>query len=112
MTGAPVIPVGLWGTDKVWPRNARLPRFGRDRPLVQVKVGPPVALRRQDPEEDTRAIMKAIVDLLPPEAREHRTPTEDELARTYPPGYRGDASKEAERRPGVDTGIPSTGAKP
>jgi putative phosphoserine phosphatase / 1-acylglycerol-3-phosphate O-acyltransferase len=112
MTGAPVIPVGLWGTDKVWPRNARLPRFGRDRPLVQVKVGPSVALRRQDPEEDTRAIMKAIVDLLPSEAREHRTPTAEELARTYPPGYRGDASKEAERRPGVDTVVPSTGANP
>ena len=23
MTGAPVIPIGLWGTEKVWPRNAR-----------------------------------------------------------------------------------------
>ena len=25
MTGAPVIPVGLWGTEKVWPRSERLP---------------------------------------------------------------------------------------
>ena len=25
MTKAPVIPVGLWGTEKVWPRSARLP---------------------------------------------------------------------------------------
>ncbi len=66
-------------------------------------MGPPVALGRQDPDEDTAAIMAAIVDLLPPEAREHRTPTEAELARTYPAGYRGDASKETERRPGVDT---------
>ena len=33
MTGAPVIPVGLWGTEKVWPRNARLPaaRASTDR---------------------------------------------------------------------------------
>jgi putative phosphoserine phosphatase/1-acylglycerol-3-phosphate O-acyltransferase len=103
MTGAPVIPVGLWGTEVVWPRNSRLPRIGVDRPLIQVKVGPPVALDRLDPDEDTRAIMAAIVDLLPPEAREHHTPTAEELARTYPPGYRGDAAKEAERRPGIDT---------
>ena len=25
MTGAPVVPVGLWGTEQVWPRSARLP---------------------------------------------------------------------------------------
>ena len=25
MTGAPVIPVGMWGTEKVWPRSSRLP---------------------------------------------------------------------------------------
>jgi putative phosphoserine phosphatase/1-acylglycerol-3-phosphate O-acyltransferase len=111
MSGAPVVPVGIWGTEVVWPRNARVPRFGLDRPLVQVKVGPPVELRRQDPEEDTRAIMAAIVELLPPEAREHRTPTPEELARTYPPGYRGDAALEGERRPGVDTVPSKAGAK-
>jgi putative phosphoserine phosphatase/1-acylglycerol-3-phosphate O-acyltransferase len=111
MTGAPVIPVGLWGTEVVWPRNARLPRLSLERPLIQVKVGPPVELHRQDPDEDTRAIMAAIVALLPPEARRHHTPTEEELARTYPPGYRGDAAKEAERRPGVDTVPSKAGAK-
>jgi putative phosphoserine phosphatase/1-acylglycerol-3-phosphate O-acyltransferase len=103
ITGAPVIPVGLWGTEVIWPRNSRLPRIGPERPLVQVNVGPPVALDRQDPDEDTRAIMAAIVDLLPPEARERRKPTAEELALTYPPGYKGDAAKEAVRRPGVDT---------
>ena len=25
MTGRPVIPIGLWGTEKVWPRSSRLP---------------------------------------------------------------------------------------
>ncbi len=102
-SGAPVIPVGLWGTEAVWPRSSRLPHLGIERPLVQVKVGPPVELGRQDPDEDTRTIMASIVDLLPPEAREQRTPTAEELARTYPPGYQGDQTKEAERRPGVDT---------
>jgi hypothetical protein len=47
--------------------------------------------------------MAAIVDLLPPEARQRRIPTEEELARTYPPGYRGDTTKEAARRPGTNT---------
>src|SRR5918994_148385 len=27
MTRAPVIPMGLWGTEQVWPRSARLPRI-------------------------------------------------------------------------------------
>ena len=68
-----------------------------------VTVGPPVPLTYGDPDADTERIMAAIVDLLPPEARQRRIPTEAELARTYPPGYRGDTTKEAARRPGTDT---------
>ncbi|MEQ8841514.1 MAG: HAD-IB family hydrolase [Acidimicrobiales bacterium] len=105
MTGAPVIPIGLWGTEKVWPRSARMPKMPVGaRPLITVTVGPPVDIGREDPDADTRAIMAAIVDLLPPEARERREPTEEELALTYPPGYSGDPDAEAERRPGTDTG--------
>jgi putative phosphoserine phosphatase/1-acylglycerol-3-phosphate O-acyltransferase len=103
MTRAPVIPVGLWGTERVWPRRARLPSFDVRRPLITVRAGPPVALAYDDPDADTRRIMSAIVDLLPPEARQPRIPTEKELALTYPPGYRGDAAREAARRPGTDT---------
>jgi putative phosphoserine phosphatase/1-acylglycerol-3-phosphate O-acyltransferase len=103
MTGAPVIPMGLWGTERVWPRNARLPRIDPlHRPLVTVRVGTPVELAHDDPDTDTKRIMAAISDLLPREAHERRTPTEDELRRTYPPGYRGDPDREAERRPGRD----------
>ena len=47
--------------------------------------------------------MAAIVDLLPPEAREEKTPTPAELALTYPPGYSGDPTAESDRRPGSDT---------
>ncbi len=36
------------------------------------------------------SIMAAIMELLPPEAREHHEPTDEELARTFPPGYAGD----------------------
>ncbi len=106
MTGAPVIPIGLWGTEKVWPRSARMPKLPvGSRPLVTVTVGPPVEIGRDDPDADTAAIMSAIVDLLPPEAREQRVPTEEELALTFPPGYKGDPNAEADRRPGTDTSV-------
>ncbi|MDH3706254.1 MAG: HAD-IB family hydrolase, partial [Acidimicrobiia bacterium] len=104
LTRAPVIPVGLWGTEKVWPRSARLPTVALgDRPTVSVTVGPPVELGYDDPDVDTKAIMAAIVALLPPEARERHTPTRAELEATFPPGYDGDPEAEAERRPGTDT---------
>ena len=103
MTRAPVIPIGLWGTEQVWPRSARLPRIDPlRRPRVTARIGPPVELTYDDPDTDTKRIMAALMDLLPPEARERRTPTEEELRRTYPPGYRGDPARETERRPGRD----------
>ena len=104
MTGAPVIPVGLWGTEKVWPRRARIPNFSvRNRPEVTATIGPPVSLELSDPDRDTTAIMAAIVDLLPAEAREEKSPTEEELLATFPPGYDGDPMAEGDRRPGTDT---------
>jgi putative phosphoserine phosphatase / 1-acylglycerol-3-phosphate O-acyltransferase len=104
MTRAPVIPMGLWGTELVWPRNARLPHLDLlRRPRVTVRIGAPVELTYDDPDTDTKRVMAALMDLLPPEARERRTPTEEELRRTYPAGYRGDPAREAERRPGRDT---------
>lgn len=88
MTGVPVIPMGVWGTERVWPRSERLPRFWNvlDPPRIEVRVGPPVELDGGTPEADTRRVMDAIARLLPPEARERRTPGPEELALTYPPG--------------------------
>ena len=104
MTHAPVIPVGLWGTEKVWPRSARLPRMSlSDRPVVSVTVGRPVDLGYTDTEADTEAIMSAISVLLPDESRVHHNPTHEELLLTFPPGYTGDPSAEADRRPGTDS---------
>ena len=104
MTKAPVVPVGLWGTEKVWPRSSRLPRIWNvtDPPLVRARVGLPVELKYRSPDADTKRIMKAIVDLLPPEARQPYDPTEEELRLTYPPGYKGDPAAEDTRRPGTD----------
>jgi putative phosphoserine phosphatase/1-acylglycerol-3-phosphate O-acyltransferase len=90
MTGAPVIPLGLWGTERVWPRSARLPDVKAilHPPLVRVRVGPVVDLAYNDADEDTERIMAAIAALLPNEARLRRAPTPEELARTYPPGHK------------------------
>ncbi|MGZ4700510.1 MAG: HAD-IB family hydrolase [Ilumatobacteraceae bacterium] len=104
MTGAPVIPIGLWGTEKVWPRSARLPNVLNivDPPVVTIRVGPPVALKHQSPDADTKRIMKALMDLLPPESRVRHAPTPQELAAALPRGYKGDVTAESKRRPGVD----------
>ncbi len=103
-TKAPVIPIGLWGTEKVWPRNARTPNVlavGHP-PTVRARVGPPVDLRYRSADADTRRIMAALVDLLPDEARIHREPTSEELARSLPANYQGDPDAEIKRRPGKD----------
>jgi len=103
-TGVPVIPMGLWGTENVWPRSQRLPNMApRERPSVTVTVGQPLHLAGDDPQIDTDAIMDALIQLLPAVARTERTPTEEELLRTFPPGYTGDPTKEVDRRPGSDT---------
>ncbi len=104
MTGAPVVPVGLWGTEKVWPRSKRLPNVLNlnDPPTVRVKVGKPVELKYRSLDADTKRIMKAISEQLPADARQQHEPTREELLATFPPGYSGDPTKEYERRPGED----------
>ena len=55
-------------------------------PKVTASVGKPVELKHKSLDADTKRIMKAIVKQLPPQARQPYTPTEEELAATYPPG--------------------------
>lgn len=104
LTGAPVIPVGLWGTEKVWPRSARVPNMLNvaDPPHVSAVVGAAVELEHTGLAADTRRIMTAISQLLPPESQIRQVPTPEELAATYPPGYKGDPDGETDRRPGSD----------
>jgi putative phosphoserine phosphatase/1-acylglycerol-3-phosphate O-acyltransferase len=104
LADVPVIPMGMWGTEKVWPRNSRVPNVLNvtSPPTVRVRIGPPVPLGHADPEADTQAIMGAIVDLLPPAARVRHEPTEDELALTLPAGHHDQGTDETARRPGTD----------
>jgi putative phosphoserine phosphatase/1-acylglycerol-3-phosphate O-acyltransferase len=107
MSGAPIVPLGLWGTEQVWPRNAKLPNLLNvtSPPHVSVTVGEPFELDHDDMDADTARIMAAIVDLLPAEAREQREPTREELLATLPSSFHGepdDFEHEQERRPGTD----------
>ncbi|MDY7100177.1 MAG: HAD-IB family hydrolase [Actinomycetota bacterium] len=88
MTGAPIVPVGLWGTERVWPRNARLPNLDvLDPPEVTACVGEPYTVEIDDVADATVDLMERIVALLPEEAGEPFVPTAEDLARTYPPGH-------------------------
>ncbi len=85
-TGAPVIPFGIWGSEKVWPRSSALPKMLSltHPPTVRVQVGPPVEILGRSAAADTRRIMDAIVGCLPAQAREARTPTPEEVALATP----------------------------
>ena len=88
-TGASVVPLGIWGSEAVWPRSSRVPHITNVRhpPTVRARVGPPVrGLTGTDPVADTQRIMDAIVAQLPPEAALSRIPGPEALARTMPPG--------------------------
>lgn len=103
----PVIPLGLWGTEEVWPRSSKFPDVTNvlSPPTVQVRVGEPIMLDGVDLDEDTTTIMSAITDLLPPEANAPYNYSHDELARTYPGGIIPDdvdPDHESHRRPGTD----------
>ncbi len=86
-TGAPVIPIGLWGTEQVWPRSSKLPIMTalHHPPRISIRVGPAVTLGLNDAVSDTATLMEAIADLLPDEARIARIPTPEDVARTRPP---------------------------
>lgn len=104
-TGVPVIPVGLWGTEQVWPRSSKLPNVTNvlHPPTVSIRVGPPVELAHKSLEDDTERIMAAIMRQLPAAAREWREPTPEEIRRASKSGsLDDDLEHESDRRPGED----------
>lgn len=103
----PVIPVGLWGTERVWPRSARLPNLLNlaSPPEVRIRVGEALRLESGDVDADTTRLMESIRSLLPDEAQQWREPTDAELAASLPPGAGNrvvDEAYEQRRRPGTD----------
>lgn len=74
-TGAPIVPIAISGSDRVWPKGQRLPhpgghvtvRIGRPfRPADEIPAG---ADRSTAKRVATRLIMGRIADLLPPRQR-------------------------------------------
>jgi putative phosphoserine phosphatase / 1-acylglycerol-3-phosphate O-acyltransferase len=81
-TGAPVVPVGLWGTERVWPRASKMPKVVGVHDVF-VRVGQPIELPLDDARANTDRIMAAISELLPEEARAPRTPSPEELSEIF-----------------------------
>jgi len=74
-TGAPIVPIGIAGSNRVWPRSQRLPHPGGH---VTVRVGRPFRLAEVLPADldrkaakgvATDTIMRRIAELLPPGQR-------------------------------------------
>jgi putative phosphoserine phosphatase/1-acylglycerol-3-phosphate O-acyltransferase len=92
----PVVPVALWDTEKIWPRNSRLPHVGEllARRPVYMKVGEPMHLKLPPGSEDDAAayheladqVMEAIAALLPDEVRNPPRPTAEQVKRASPSG--------------------------
>ena len=79
--GAPVVPLGLWGTQTRWPRNGvrwRLPF----RPRVAVEVGPPVGPRGDAAShDDVRAFTEEVIRAIEASAAHARSRAERERPR-------------------------------
>nr|WP_165985726.1 lysophospholipid acyltransferase family protein [Streptomyces sp. YIM 98790] len=61
MTGAPVVPFAMIGTDRVQPGGAGLPRLGPGR-RIQVRFGRPLDFSRYDGMDRDRYVLRAITD--------------------------------------------------
>jgi putative phosphoserine phosphatase/1-acylglycerol-3-phosphate O-acyltransferase len=87
MSGAPVVPMGLSGTEEVWPRRSRVPAVWNvlDPPTVRVRVGKSISLRNANDDAAVRSVMRAIEKLLPSVSSD-AVPSADDIARTYPHG--------------------------
>lgn len=98
LTGAPLIPVALWGTEHLWPRSSRLPKPSIGKRKVFARAGEPVAIAgsASDANDDavvaerTQQVMDAIAALLPDEVREPAPPTPEQIAAATPPNVRTD----------------------
>jgi 1-acyl-sn-glycerol-3-phosphate acyltransferase len=70
--GVPILPVGIWGTERALPLGSRRPRhapvhvrFGRAAPLPPEDPGGP----RRSNQEVSDLLMQRIAEVLPPSRR-------------------------------------------
>ena len=60
-TGAPIVPVGLVGTDECQPTDAKLPRLFRK---VTIRFGPPLSMDHYVGRDHDRLVLRQITDEL------------------------------------------------
>ncbi len=60
-TGAPLVPVGLVGTDEIQPTDSKMPRFFR---TVTVRFGAPIDLRHYEGRVDDHLALRQLTDEL------------------------------------------------
>lgn len=60
-TGAPIVPVGLIGTDECQPTDAKLPRLFRK---VTIRFGPPLSMEHYASRAHDRLVLRQITDEL------------------------------------------------
>ena len=58
-TGAPIIPVGLVGTDRIQPPDRTLPKLGE---RCEIHIGKPIDVRRYRSRIDDRLLLRQITD--------------------------------------------------
>ena len=58
-TGAPIVPVGMTGTDEINPIGRKLPRLFR---TVTIRFGSPIAVDRYAGREQDRLVLRQITD--------------------------------------------------
>ncbi|MGP4110910.1 lysophospholipid acyltransferase family protein [Streptomyces sp. 4N509B] len=61
MTGAPVVPFAMIGTDRVQPGGRGLPRIGRGR-RITVRFGEPLDFSRYEGMDRDRYVLRAVTD--------------------------------------------------
>nr|WP_199826289.1 lysophospholipid acyltransferase family protein [Streptomyces sp. SBT349] len=61
MTGAPVVPFAVIGTDQVQPGGSGLPRLGRGR-RITVRFGEPLDFTRYEGMDRDRYVLRAVTD--------------------------------------------------
>lgn len=108
-SGAPVVPVAIWGTERIWPRSRRLPPPAAAvlKPAVHVRVGEPMALRAPASRRDERAtlerltqkVMDTIWAMLPEEVRRPPAATPEQVAMMTPPGMTPERAETAGGKP-------------
>jgi 1-acyl-sn-glycerol-3-phosphate acyltransferase len=98
-TGAPVIPVGHWGTYEILPYGTRKPRLF-PRKTVRTKAGPPVDLSQWAGQQDSAQALRAATGAIMAQVTALVAQLRDQAPPAAPYDPRGGDSRDGEPRDG------------